>query len=75
MGVSSSSISQTHSLMQDMKKVGPNLKDVRLKLNKNWIPVWLKKPYRFSSHDEDAELPPDRPSDPGDLGLSLAVRD
>src|SRR5229473_4316982 len=27
------------SLLQDMKKLGPNLKDVRLKLNKNWIPV------------------------------------
>jgi mono/diheme cytochrome c family protein len=37
----------SHSLMQDMKKVGPNLKDVRLKLNKNWIPVWLKKPSDF----------------------------
>ncbi|HEY3615730.1 MAG TPA: c-type cytochrome, partial [Candidatus Sulfotelmatobacter sp.] len=29
------------------KKIGPNLKDVRLKLNKNWIPVWLKKPTDF----------------------------
>jgi cytochrome c2 len=38
---------QSHSLMQDMKKIGPNLKDVRLKLNKNWIPVWLKKPSEF----------------------------
>jgi len=38
---------QSHSLMQDMKKVGPNLKDVRLKLNKNWIPVWLTKPTDF----------------------------
>ena len=38
---------QSHSLMQDLKKVGPNLKDVRLKLNKNWIPVWLKKPTDF----------------------------
>ncbi len=37
----------TVSLLQDMKKVGPNLKDVRLKLNKNWIPVWLKKPTDF----------------------------
>jgi len=35
------------SLLQDMKKVGPNLKDVRLKLNPNWIPVWLKKPSDF----------------------------
>lgn len=38
---------QSHSLMQDQKKVGPNLKDIRLKLNKNWIPVWLKKPTDF----------------------------
>ena len=35
------------SLLEDMKKVGPNLKDIRLKLNKNWIPVWLKKPSDF----------------------------
>jgi hypothetical protein len=35
------------SLLQDLKKVGPNLKDVRLKLNKNWIPIWLKKPADF----------------------------
>jgi cytochrome c551/c552 len=38
---------QSHSLMQDMKKIGPNLKDVRLKLDRNWIPVWLKKPTDF----------------------------
>jgi mono/diheme cytochrome c family protein len=38
---------RSHSLMQDAKKVGPNLKDARLKLNKNWIPVWLKKPSDF----------------------------
>jgi cytochrome c551/c552 len=37
----------TKSLLQDMKKVGPNLKDVRLKLNPNWIPVWLKRPSDF----------------------------
>jgi cytochrome c551/c552 len=37
----------TKSLMLDMKKVGPNLKDIRLKLNKNWVPVWLKKPSDF----------------------------
>ncbi len=38
---------QSHSLLQDEKKIGPNLKDIRLKLNKNWIPVWLKKPTDF----------------------------
>jgi cytochrome c551/c552 len=34
-------------LMQDQKKVGPNLKDVRLKLRKEWIPEWLKDPQAF----------------------------
>ena len=33
--------------MQDQKKVGPNLKDVRLKLRKEWIPVWLQDPQAF----------------------------
>jgi hypothetical protein len=37
----------TKSLLQDVKKVGPNLKDIRLKLNRNWIPIWLKKPSAF----------------------------
>jgi cytochrome c551/c552/transcription termination factor NusB len=37
----------TKSLLQDMKKVGPNLKEIRLKLNRNWIPVWLQKPSDF----------------------------
>lgn len=34
-------------LMQDIKKIGPNLKDVRLKLRKEWIPVWLQDPPAF----------------------------
>jgi cytochrome c2 len=34
-------------LMQDQKKVAPNLKDARLKLRKEWIPVWLKDPQAF----------------------------
>jgi cytochrome c2 len=38
---------QTKYLMQDQKKVGPNLKDVRLKLRKEWIPGWLKDPQAF----------------------------
>jgi cytochrome c2 len=33
--------------MQDVKKVGPNLKDVRVKLRKEWIPVWLENPQGF----------------------------
>ncbi|MDP9267611.1 MAG: cytochrome c [Acidobacteriota bacterium] len=38
---------QMRSALHDMKKIGPNLKDIRAKLNKNWIPVWLKKPTDF----------------------------
>jgi cytochrome c551/c552 len=38
---------QSKYLMQDQKKVGPNLKDVRLKLRKEWIPVWLENPQGF----------------------------
>ena len=33
--------------MQDVKKVGPNLKDVRVKLRKEWVPVWLENPQGF----------------------------
>ncbi len=38
---------QARYLMQDQKKVGPNLKDVRLKLRKEWIPEWLNDPQAF----------------------------
>src|ERR687884_721734 len=38
---------QARYAMQDQKKVGPNLKDVRLKLRKEWIPEWLKEPQAF----------------------------
>jgi cytochrome c551/c552 len=37
----------SRSLMRDQKKVGPDLKEIREKLNKNWIPVWLHKPTDF----------------------------
>src|SRR5207248_2281852 len=32
------------SLIREQKKVGPSLKEVRMKLRKEWIPVWLKDP-------------------------------
>ena len=38
---------QAKYLMQDQKKVGPNLKDVRVKLRKEWVPVWLEDPQTF----------------------------
>ncbi len=38
---------QSKYLMQDQKKIGPNLKDVKLKLRKEWIPIWLRDPQNF----------------------------
>jgi cytochrome c551/c552 len=38
---------QSKYLMQDQKKIGPNLKDIRLKLRQEWVPVWLKDPQAF----------------------------
>ncbi len=60
---------QSKYLMQDQKKVGPNLKDVRLKLRKEWVPVWLENPqgfrpgtkmptfWRFANVDESGRPP------------------
>src|SRR5215831_17281585 len=38
---------QSKYLMQDQKKFGPNLKEIKQKLRKEWIPVWLKDPQAF----------------------------
>lgn len=38
---------QAKYLMQDVKKIGPNLKEVKAKLRKDWIPVWLSDPQAF----------------------------
>lgn len=38
---------QSKYLMQDQKKIGPNLKDVKLKLRKEWVPIWLRDPQNF----------------------------
>jgi cbb3-type cytochrome oxidase cytochrome c subunit len=32
------------SLQFEVKKVGPNLKEAKMKLRKEWIPVWIKDP-------------------------------
>jgi mono/diheme cytochrome c family protein len=38
---------QAKYLMQDQKKVGPNLKEIKAKLRKEWLPVWLRDPQAF----------------------------
>jgi cytochrome c2 len=37
----------SHSLLQDVKKVGPDLKEVRMKLRPEWIPYWLGHTHEF----------------------------
>lgn len=39
--------SRVEDLLMEIKKVGPNLKEVRAKLRKEWIPVWIKDPQAF----------------------------
>ncbi|HUI53785.1 MAG TPA: c-type cytochrome [Bryobacteraceae bacterium] len=34
-------------LVREVKKVGPSLKEVRMKLRKEWIPVWLEDPHAW----------------------------
>jgi len=38
---------RSHELVREVKKVGPSLKEVRMKLHKEWIPVWLKDPHAW----------------------------
>ena len=42
--------------MQDQKKVGPNLKDVRVKLRKEWVPYWLENPQVFRPGHQNADF-------------------
>jgi len=38
---------RSHNLLQEIKKVGPDLKEVRMKIHKEWIPYWLKNTHTF----------------------------
>jgi len=38
---------RTKYLMMGRKKVGPDLKEVRVKIRPEWIPVWLKNPHAW----------------------------
>ena len=74
---------QAKYMMQDQKKVGPNLKDVRVKLRKEWLPVWLQDPqgfrpgtkmptfWRFAKHE--GESPDMRDKDADDQIKAIAA--
>src|SRR5579885_1301109 len=38
---------RARELVREIKKVGPDLKEARVKLRKEWIPVWLKDPHQW----------------------------
>ena len=38
---------RSHDLLREVKEVGPNLKDVRLKLRSAWLPHWIENPHDF----------------------------
>jgi cytochrome c551/c552 len=38
---------RSYNLLQEVKKVGPDLKEARQKLNKDWIPYWLGHTWEF----------------------------
>jgi cytochrome c551/c552 len=44
----------SHSLLQEVKRVGPDLKEVRMKLHPEWIPYWLSHTWNF---DPTAQMP------------------
>jgi cytochrome c551/c552 len=38
---------EERSLAREVKKFGPSLKEARVKLRREWIPVWLQDPHEF----------------------------
>jgi len=38
---------RSHNLLREIKKVGPDLKEVRMKIHKEWIPNWLKHTHEW----------------------------
>ncbi len=38
---------RSSDLIKEVKKVGPSLKEVRMKMHKEWIPVWLEDPHKW----------------------------
>ncbi len=38
---------EAKNLVREVKKFGPSLREIKVKLRKEWIPVWLKDPHEF----------------------------
>jgi len=46
--------SKERDLFQEVKKIGPNLKEVQMKLHPDWIPYWIAHTHEF---DPTAQMP------------------
>jgi cytochrome c2 len=57
-------------LVREVKKVGPSLKEVRMKLRKEWIPEWLKDPHAWR---EGTKMPTFRLSDDDRKAISAFI--
>ena len=64
---------QSHSLMQDMKKVRAEPERRPAQAQQELDSGVAEEADGFPSDHQDAEFPAERPADPGDLGLYLAV--
>ena len=45
---------RSHNLLREIKKVGPDLKEVRMKMHKEWLPFWLGQSARVAARHQDA---------------------
>ena len=61
-------------LIREVKKVGPSLKEVRMKMHKEWIPVWLAGSAQMAARHQDAHLPSGSGRDQGHRRVHLAIR-
>ncbi len=48
---------RVQELLMEIKKVGPNLKEVRNKLRKEWIPIWIENPQAFRPNTKMPQFP------------------
>jgi len=61
---------RSRELVREVKKVGPSLKEVRVKLKKEWIPEWLKDPHKWR---EGTKMPTFRLDDADRRAISAFI--
>ncbi len=65
---------RSHDLQQEVKKLGPDLKEVRMKINKEWIPYWLGHTHEFRPTTKMPQFRLTQDQIRGNLRVHLAVR-